>query len=284
MKNRYYETVMKGVFAVAALFSVAAVAIICLFLLYNGVPAIREIGFWDFVSGTNWKPLEGEFGIFPMIVASLYMTAGAIILGVPTALLTAVFLARFCGPKLYKILKPLIDLLAAIPSIVYGFFGLMVVVPMVQEMTATSGKNILTGSLILAIMILPTIISVAESSIRAVPNIYYEGSLALGVTHERSVFCTVLPPAKSGIMAGIILGIGRAVGETMAVVMVAGNQAATPTSLFDGARTLTANIVLEMGYAGEGLHRNALIATAVVLFVFVLIINLSFSVLRERRT
>lgn len=272
---------MKAVFAASAMFSVAAVAVICIFLLYNGIPAMREIGFLEFIGGRTWKPTEGQFGIFPMIVGSVYMTGGAVLLGVPVALLTAVFLAWFCPDGLYRLFKPAIDLLAGIPSIVYGFFGLVVVVPLVREVTGTAGKNLLTGSVILAVMILPTVINVAESAIRAVPDSYYEGALALGATHEKSVFSAVLPAAASGLTAGIVLGIGRAVGETMAVVMVAGNQAAFPDSFLSGVRTMTANIVLEMGYAGEGLHRDALVATAVVLMVFVLAINLSFSRLKR---
>lgn len=272
---------MKAVFAASAMFSVAAVAVICIFLLYNGIPAMREIGFLEFIGGRTWKPTEGQFGIFPMIVGSVYMTGGAVLLGVPVALLTAVFLAWFCPDGLYRLFKPAIDLLAGIPSIVYGFFGLVVVVPLVREVTGTAGKNLLTGSVILAVMILPTVINVAEAAIRAVPDSYYEGALALGATHEKSVFSAVLPAAASGLTAGIVLGIGRAVGETMAVVMVAGNQAAFPDSFLSGVRTMTANIVLEMGYAGEGLHRDALVATAVVLMVFVLAINLSFSRLKR---
>ena len=212
----------------------------------------------------------------------LFRSGGAIILGVPIGLLCAIFMAKFCPKGLYKILKPAVDLLAGIPSIVYGFFGLMVIVPFMQDIFGGSGKGILTASVLLAIMILPTIISVSETSIRAVPESYYEGSLALGATHELSVFFTILPAAKSGIIAGIILGIGRAIGETMAVVYIAGNQAVIPESIFDGVRTMTANIVLEMGYASDGIHRNALIATAVVLFVFILIINISFSLLKRR--
>lgn len=277
------EKLMKFVFAAAACVSVAAVVVICIFLFWEGLPAIRQIGFADFLGGRSWKPTEGDFGIFPMIVGSVYVTAGAIILGVPPGLMCAVFLARFCPPKLYRVFKPGMELLAGIPSIVYGFFGLMVIVPLVQEAAGGTGKNIITASLLLALMILPTVITVAESAIRAVPQGYYEGSLALGASHERSVFSAVLPAAASGITAGVVLGIGRAIGETMAVVMVAGNQAAVPDSLLSGVRTLTANIVLEMGYAGEGLHRQALIATAAVLFVFILIINISFSFLRKGR-
>ena len=276
------EKVMQGVFLIAACVSILAVALICIFLFANGIPAIGKIGVGNFLLGTEWRPLKEIFGIFPMIVGSLYVTAGAILFGVPIGLLCAIFMARFCPKKLYKVLKPLVDLLAGIPSIVYGFFGLMVLVPLMQDLFGGSGKGILTASLLLGIMILPTIISVSESSIRAVPESYYEGALALGATRERSVFAAILPAAKSGILAGVILGVGRAIGETMAVVMIAGNQPILPTSILSGVCTMTANVVLEMGYA-TGLHREALIATAVVLFVFILIINLCFSLLKRRK-
>ena len=279
--RKIIELIMKIVFLLSACISVLAVAVICYFLFSEGLPAIAEIGPGNFLGGTLWKPLEGLFGILPMIIGSIYVTAGAILIGVPVGLLCAIFMAKFCPAKLYRFLKPAIDLLAGIPSIVYGFFGLVVIVPVMQVLTGTSGKGVLTASIMLGIMILPTIISVSESSLRAVPESYYEGSLALGATHERSVFFAVLPAAKSGIMAGIILGIGRAIGETMAVVMIAGNQPVIPASITSGVRTLTANIVMEMGYA-TGLHREALIATAVVLFVFILIINVSFSLLKRR--
>lgn len=275
------ETLMRIVFLVTACISILAVILICIFMFANGIPTIAEIGPANFLLGTKWKPLNGIFGILPMIVGSLYVTAGAILIGVPVGILCAVYLARFCSKRLYRVLKPLIDLLAGIPSIVYGFFGLVVIVPLIQQLTGGSnGKNILTASLMLGIMILPTIISVSESAIRAVPESYYEGALALGATHERSVFFAVLPAAKSGILAGVILGVGRAIGEATAVKMVAGNQPILPTSILSGVRTLTSNIVVEMGYA-EGLHREALIATAVVLFVFILLINLSFSALKK---
>jgi len=276
------EVLMKILFLLCACISILAVAVICIFIFANGVPAIGKIGFTDFIFGTHWRPNSGEFGIFPMIVASIYVTAGAIVIGVPIGILTAVFLACYCPKKIYKVIKPLINLLASIPSVVYGFFCLVVVVPIIQELTHTSGKGILTASILLGIMILPTIINTTESSIRAVPNMYFEGSLALGATKERSIFRTVIPAAKSGIMAGIILSIGRAIGETMAVVMVAGNQAIMPKSITSGVRTLTSNIVMEMAYA-TGLHREALIATAVVLFVFILIINICFSIVIRKK-
>lgn len=275
------ESVMKWVFLLAATLSILAVGLICVFLFANGVPAIGEIGVFDFLLGQKWKPGNNIFGIFPMIVGSVYVTAGAIIVGVPLGILCAVFLAWFCPKKLYKIIKPAVELLAGIPSIVYGFFGLVVLVPIMQNLFGGSGKGVLTASILLGIMILPTIIGVSESSIRAVPQSYYEGSLGLGATHERSVFFAVIPAAKQGILAGVILGVGRAIGETMAVIMVAGNQPVVPGSIFSGVRTMTANIVMEMGYAAD-LHREALLGTAVVLFVFILIINLCFSMLKRR--
>ena len=216
-----------------------------------------------------------------MILGSIYVTAGAIILGVPVALFTSVFMARYCPKKIYPFFQSAINLMAGVPSVVYGFFGLVLIVPMIQSATGRDGSTMLAASVLLAIMILPTIIGVTESSLRSVPESYYEGSLALGATHERSIFFTIIPAAKSGIVAGIVLGIGRAVGETMAVIMVAGNQARLPAGLFRGVRTLTANIVLEMGYAAD-LHREALIATGVVLFVFILLINLAVSLLNRR--
>ena len=280
-KSHVKEKIMETVFMLCACVSILSVALICIFLFANGIPAMTKIGFFDFIFGRKWKPSNEIFGIFPMIIGSIYITAGAIIIGVPIGILTAVFLARFCPEKLYKIIKPAVDLLAGIPSVVYGFFGLCVIVPFVRNNIGGDGNSILTASILLGFMILPTIINVSESSIRAVPEKYYQGALALGATHERSVFCTVVPAAKSGIMAGIVLGIGRAIGETMAVIMVAGNQARMPKGILEGIRTMTSNIVMEMGYATD-LHREALIATGVVLFVFILIINTLFSILKNR--
>lgn len=281
------ETVMKYVFLVCACASILAVILICAFLFANGVPAIGKIGVFNFLLGETWKPGNDLYGILPFILGSIYVTAGAIVIGVPIGLLTAIFMARFCPKSIYRFMKPAVDLLAGIPSVVYGFFGMVVLVPFVRNFFGQTlgfggnGSSMFTASVMLGIMILPTIISVGESSIRAVPDSYYEGSLALGATHERSVFCTIVPAAKSGIMAGIILGIGRAIGESMAVIMIAGNQPRMPKGIFEGVRTLTSNIVMEMGYATD-LHREALIATAVVLFVFILIINLLFSLVKRR--
>lgn len=280
------EKFMQGVFFIAACTSVLAVALICVFLFANGIPAMKEIGFMEFLTGERWKPTNEIFGILPMIMGSIYVTAGAIILGVPIGILTSVFMAKYCPKKIYPVLKGATELLAGIPSVVYGFFGLVVLVPLIRDICQKfhwggNGSSILTASILLGMMILPTIIGVTESAIRSVPAHYYEGALALGATHERSIFSVVLPAAKSGVVAGIVLGIGRAIGEAMAVIMVAGNQARMPAGIVRGVRTLTANIVLEMGYAA-GLHREALIATAVVLFVFILLINLSVSLLNRR--
>lgn len=278
--KKYSEKIMHVVFLLAACASILAVILICAFLFVNGIPTIGKIGLGNFVLEKIWMPKSGIFGIFPMIIGSIYVTAGAILVGVPVGILAAIYMAKFCNERVYKIVKPAVDLLAGIPSVVYGFFGMVVLVPTFRNMFG-NGNCVFTASILLGIMILPTIIGVSESAIRAVPESYYEGSLGLGASHERSVFFAVLPAAKSGILAGIVLGIGRAIGETMAVVMVAGNQAIIPDGMFSGVRTLTSNIVLEMGYATD-LHREALIATAVVLFVFILMINLCFAVLKSK--
>ncbi len=283
-KGHLLEKAMKLLFLIAACFSIIAVLLICFFLFANGIPAMGEIGLFKFLSGVNWKPGNNIYGILPMILGSIYVTAGALVIGVPIGLLTAVFLARFCPKGIYRIVKPAVSLMAGIPSVVYGFFGMCVIVPMIRPLAEKfqgDSYSMLTASILLGLMILPTIVEVTESSLRAVPDSYYEASLALGATHERSVYCAVFPAAKSGIMAGIVLGVGRAIGETMAVIMIAGNQPRVPDSIFDGVRTLTANIVIEMGYA-SGLHRQALIATGVVLFVFILILNVCFSLLKHR--
>lgn len=275
------EKIMEIVFILTASVSILSVILICVFLFANGIPAMGKVGLGKFLTGTVWRPTNEIFGILPMIMGSIYVTIGAVIVGVPIGILTAAFMAKFCPPKLYKIIKPCINLMAGIPSVVYGFFGLCVIVPVTRNLFGGDGNSILTASLLLGIMILPTIIGVSETAIRAVPEKYYQGSLALGATHERSVFLTVLPAAKSGILAGVILGVGRAIGETMTVIMVAGNQPRMPKGILAGVRTLTANIVGEMGYA-QGLHREVLIATGVVLFVFILIINLLFSVIKRK--
>lgn len=274
---------MQAVFFIAACASILSVVLICIFLFANGIPAMAEIGIFDFLLGDTWKPGNNIYGILPMILGSVYVTAGAIVIGVPVGILTSIFMAEYCPKKIYRPLKSATELLAGIPSIVYGFFGLMVLIPLVRQFFPgkTNGQSMLTASVLLGMMILPTIIGVTESALRAVPRAYYEGALALGATHERSIFTVILPAARSGVMAAVVLGIGRAIGETMAVMMVVGNQPRIPDGLLKGVRTLTTNIVLEMGYAAD-LHREALIATAVVLFVFILIINFTVACLNRK--
>ena len=280
-RQAFKEGAARFVFTLTACISILAVILICVFLFANGIPGMANIGIWNFLSGQKWKPGNEIFGILPFILGSIYVTAGALIVGVPAGLLTAIFMSRFASNKMVKVMRPAVSLLAGIPSVVYGFFGLVVLVPLVRELFGGTGSSLLTACVLLGMMILPTIITVSESALNAVPASYYEGALALGATHERSVFHVVLPAAKSGVMAGIILGIGRAIGEATAVMMVAGNRTAMPKGLLKGVRTLTSNIVMEMGYAVD-LHREALIATAVVLFVFILMINLLTSILKRR--
>lgn len=282
-RQKIMETGMKWLFALCACMSIVAVVLICIFLFANGIPAMQEIGFLDFLTGTQWAPKNepASYGILPMIVGSLCVTLGAVVIGVPIGVLTAVYLSRFCPKKLHGVLEPLVRLMAGIPSIIYGFFGLVVMVPLARLIPGCTGVSMFTAAVLLGIMILPTVINLSESAIRAVPQSYYEGALALGATHERAVFFAVLPAAKSGLLAAVVLGIGRAIGETMAVIMVAGNQPAMPRGIFKGIRTMTANIVMEMGYA-TGLHREALIATGVVLFIFILLINFAFAMIKKR--
>lgn len=277
----FRESLAAGLFAAAACICVLAVVLICAFLLANGIPGMVRIGVFDFLTGTRWKPGNNLYGIMPMILGSLYVTAGALLVGVPAGILTALFMSRFASRRMLKFMKPAVSLLAGIPSVVFGFFGLVVIVPLIRELFGGNGSSLLAACVLLGMMILPTIITVSESALNAVPQSYYEGALALGATHERAVFRVVLPAAKSGVAASVILGIGRAIGEAMAVMMVAGNWPVIPDSLLKGVRTLTSNIVMEMGYAAD-LHREALIATAVVLFVFILSINLLFSILKRR--
>ncbi|WP_279040904.1 phosphate ABC transporter permease subunit PstC [Campylobacter helveticus] len=275
------EKIFKGIFALCALLSIFAVLMICFFLFANAIPTITQIGLFDFIFGLDWYPTEEIFGIFPMIVGSFYVTALAILIGVPLGVLSAIYLSRFANKKEKKYIIPAVELLGAIPSVVYGFFALVIIVPLLATtFSGIPGKSVLAAALILSIMILPTIILVSKAAIDALPESYYEGALALGASKERSVFFALIPAAKSGILASIILGVGRAIGEAMAVIMVAGNQALIPTSILDGVRTLTTNIVLEMGYA-QDLHREVLIANAVVLFVFILLINTCFNALKK---
>lgn len=284
MKKKYFwESFMKWVFIASALVSVISIVVIFYFIFEGGVPFMVRYGIGDFLFGTKWTPSDAnpEYGILPMIIGSLVITFGAILIGVPTGVFTSIFMAKFCPPKLYRFVKPAVNMMAAIPSIVYGFFALRLIVPFMRNLVGGTGMNILTASILLGIMILPTIIGLSESSLRAVPNSYYEGSVALGATHERSVIRVMVPAAKSGIISAVILGVGRAIGETMAVILVAGNQPRIPTSVTQGVRTMTTNIVLEMAYAA-GEHREALIATAVVLFIFIIVINAAFSIVKRK--
>ena len=285
------EWLVKNIFFLCGIVAVASVLFISVYLVISGLPAMLEIGVTDFLFGDTWDGKNGVYGILPFILTSFAGTGGAILIGVPVGVLTAMFLAKVANHRLAVVIRSAVSLLAGIPSVVYGFFGMVVLVPGIQAILKTDfvrkvlhinngkGMSLFTASLLLGIMILPTIITVSKTSLDAVPESYYEGSLALGATHERSVFFTVLPAAKSGVMSAVILGIGRAIGETMAVVMVAGNQTWMPQGLFQGLRTMTSNIVIEMGYAA-GLHREALIATGVVLFVFILLINLCFNLVK----
>lgn len=281
--NILKERAARAVFGTAALVSVAAVALICIFLFANGIPAMVRIGLPDFLLGSTWKPTSDLYGIFPMLVGSVYVTAGALVVGVPAGVLTAVYLSQFASGRLSTLLKGGIDLLAGIPSVVYGFFGLMVLVPFIRTEMAGRGLSLLAASVLLGIMILPTVVTVSKNALDAVPESYYQGAVAVGASHERAIFTVVVPAAASGILASVVLGVGRAMGETMAVVMVAGNQPQVPGSVFDGVRTLTANIVLEMGYAAD-LHRGALIATGVVLFVLVMLVCALFHTLKTERS
>ncbi len=283
---RFKETLMRYVFALAAICCIGAVVLICVFLFSSGLPFFAKVNAWEFLTGTKWAPdidnaANGTYQIFPMIVGSVYVTAGAILVGCPIGILAGVYLACFCPERLKRLLQPMVALMAGVPSVVYGFFGITTLVPLVRNLFGGNGFSILTASLLLGMMILPTVIQLTASSVAAVPASYYEGSLALGATDERSVFRATVPAARSGILAAVVLAIGRAIGETMAVVMVAGNQPRMPKGLLQGIRTLTSNIVTEMGYAAD-LHREALIATGVVLFVFILLINLLFSALKRR--
>lgn len=282
-RKRTTENLAQILFLIMTLISILSLVLIMVFIFGNAIPAVTEIGFIDFITGQAWKPTANppQFGILPMIVGSILVTAGAIVIGVPIGLLTAIYMSYFCPKKLYKPLKSAVNLMAGIPSIVFGFFTLMIIVPIFRKWFGGDGMSMFTAMVLLGIMILPTIIGLSESSIRAVPQSIYKGALALGATHEHAVMTGVVPAAKSGIISSIILGIGRAIGETMAVVMIAGNQPRMPNGLFKGVRTMTTNIVLEMNYAA-GLHKEALIATGAVLFIFILAINIAFNYMNSR--
>lgn len=271
MKNRKGK-LSERIFLVIALSTLSVLALITVFIIIKGVPVIAKVGVFNFIFGMKWAPSQGAFGIFPMIVGSVAVTLGAAILGVPIAICCSIFLAEFAPVKFRNIFRPAIQLLAGIPSVVYGFWGVIFIVPFIRNYLGGPGLSILAGSIILAIMILPTVISITEVSILALPRHYKEGALALGLTHWQAIRSLLLPAAKSGIVAAVILGIGRAIGETMAVIMVLGNAVALPSSILDPVRTLTTNIGIEMGYA-SGEHQEALFATGIVLFIIIMILN-----------
>jgi len=295
MMAKFMESFMAKVFFVCACVSVLAISVIAIFLFSGGIPAILEIGVGDFFLGQRWRPGDtpAEFGVLPMIMGSIYITLGAIVIGVPIGVFTAVYLAYMCPRRIYGLVKPVVNLLAGIPSVVYGFFGMVVIIPLLRPLAERvdvigipTGDSILAASILLGIMILPVVIGISESSLRAVPSHYFEAALALGASKTRSVLCVIVPAAKSGILAAVVLGVGRAVGETMAVNMVAGNQPRMPVHMLRGARSLTANIVMEMAYAPgrpDSLHRDALIGSGVVLLLFVLAINMAFVFLVRKK-
>lgn len=287
-KKQRIETLASVGFLIITLLSIVSLLVIMFFIFGNAIKFFTGYNIFEFLIGSQWKPSNNPplFGILPMIAGSVMVTAGAILIGVPIGVGTAIFMAYFCPKKIYKPLKAAVNLMAGIPSIVFGLFWLMVIVPIIRNLQIAltgggDGLTAFTAMTLLGVMILPTIIGLSETSLRAVPESIYKGALAVGATHERSVITTVVPAAGSGIFASVILGVGRAIGETMAIVMIAGNQARMPKGLFDGVRTMTTNIVLEMNYAA-GQHKEALIATGAVLFIFILILNLAFNMINKR--
>ncbi|MCL2748008.1 MAG: phosphate ABC transporter permease subunit PstC [Oscillospiraceae bacterium] len=280
--RKFREKLPGRIFFLLALSSISVLALITVFIVVQGAPIIARVGVIDFVFGMSWAPSQGEYGIFPMIVGSLSVTLGAVVLGVPIGICCSIFLAEFAPVRLRNLFRPAIQLLAGIPSVVYGLWGLIFIVPFIRNYMGGPGLSILAGSVVLAIMILPTVISISEVSILALPPAYKEGALALGMTHWQAIRSVQLPAAKSGIVAAVILGIGRAIGETMAVIMLLGNAVALPSSILDPIRTLTTNIGIEMGYA-TGEHREALFATGIVLFVVIMILNSTAQTIVKRK-
>jgi phosphate transport system permease protein len=266
------EKILEKSFLLIALSSISILALIAFFIFQQGIPLIWKVGLNSFLLGDRWFPSKESFGIFPMIVGSFWVTLGSLIVGVPLGMACAVFLSELTHPTIAMILRPMIQLLAAIPSVIYGFWGLIVLVPLIRDSLGGPGLSILAGSLVLGIMILPTIISISEDSLRALPRTYKEGAFSLGATHWQTIWRVLLPAARSGIVASIILGMGRAIGETMAMIMILGNATQLPNSILSSARTLTTNIGIEMGYA-SGDHRQALFATGVVLFFIIMGLN-----------
>ncbi|MDT9334505.1 phosphate ABC transporter permease subunit PstC [Clostridium perfringens] len=284
-KSKYFiESLTEKIFLISASVAVISLLLIIGFVFYKGLrPFIVEgYSFWDFMFGTQWIPSANKYGILPMIVASLGATIGALLIGVPVGILTSIFIAEIAPKKIAKIMSGAVEVLAGIPSVLYGVFGLAIIVPTIQDVfNLPKGQSLLAVIIVLAIMMLPTVITVSETAIRAVPNAYKEGSLALGASKTETIFKVIVPAAKSGIMTGVVLGIGRAIGETMAVILVAGNTPVIPSSIMDSVRPLTTNIALEMGYA-FGTHQEMLFATGVVLFTFILILNLVLSKLSNK--
>jgi len=278
----FKEKLVEKFLLVNAFLAVFIVGLITLFIFKEGLPVMLKFGLSNFIFGQVWDPIGESFGIFTMIIGSFAVTLGSLVLGVPLGVGCAIFLAEIAPRQVSKIIRPAIELLAGIPSVVYGFFGLVIITPVIRNYIGGTGLSLLAGSIILAIMILPTVISISEDAIRAVPKEYKEGSLALGATHWQTINNVILPAAKSGILAAIVLGMGRAIGETMAVIMVTGNTVALPHSILDPVRTLTGNIAIEMSYAADE-HRQALFATGVVLFIIIMMINVSLSLLTRKR-
>ena len=281
-RKRLWEKIIEAIFLICAGISILSVVVITVYVFAKGSPAIFKVGVFQFLFGAIWQPEAGQFGILPMIVSSILGTIGAVVIGVLIGLFTAIFLAELAPKKLAGFIRPAVELLAGIPSVVFGFFGLMVLVPIISRYFGGAGNSLLAVIIILAVMILPTVISMSETSIRAVPSTLKEGSLAMGASHIQTIFRVLLPAAKSGIMASIVLGTGRAVGETMAVILVSGNTALIPHAITDRVRTMTANIALEMGYA-SGLHQETLFATGVILFIFIMLLNIALNVLLHRK-
>lgn len=281
MKN-FKEKLSGSIFLVIALSSLSVLALISVFILMQGIPIISKVGLFNFIFGMKWAPSQGAYGIFPMIIGSVSVTLGAAAIGVPIAICCSIFLAEFAPAPMRNIFRPAIQLLAGIPSVVYGFWGVLFIVPFIRNYLGGPGLSILAGSIILAIMILPTVISISEVSLLSLPRQYKEGGLALGLTHWQTIHSVLLPAAKSGIVSAIILGIGRAIGETMAVIMVLGNAVAVPQSILDPVRTLTTNIGIEMGYA-SGDHQHALFATGIILFVIIMVLNATAQYITRKR-
>jgi phosphate ABC transporter permease protein PstC len=275
------ERLIQAALMALALSAIASLLVITVFILREGLPVFASVGLLKFLTGRTWAPTQGVFGILPMIVGSVWVTAGALLVGVPLGLSVAVFATDYAPTVMAQIMRPAIQLLAGIPSVVYGFIGLKILVPLIRERLGGPGLSVLAGAIVLGIMIMPSVIAISEDAIRAVPRAYRDGALALGATHWQSLWRVVLPAARSGIAASVVLGMGRAVGETMAVIMVVGNSLRLPTSILDPATTLTSNIGLEMGYA-SGAHRQALFATGIVLFFFIMLLNGAVTAFRRR--